>query len=210
MNGLGALVTAVVLLIVVGTKFIHGAWVVCLLIPATVAVLHTISRHYDAVAQQLSLDEVPAEERTAPAWQGPPKVVIPVSGLHRGTLAALRFARSLSDDVTAVTVAVNPDATTALRAKWRQWGGDVPLVVLESPYRSIMEPLVDFLHETDAREPERGLAVVVLPEFVTANWWQHLLHNQTALLLKTLLVYRRRQAGESSRVVINVPFHLER
>jgi len=82
--------------------------------------------------------------------------------------------------------------------------------VIESPYRSILEPLVDFLHETDARAPERGLAVVVLPEFVTASWWQHLLHNQTALLLKTLLVYRRRQSGEASRVVINVPFHLER
>jgi len=209
-NGLGAGVTGVVLLIVVGTKFVHGAWVVCLLIPATVAVLHTISRHYDDVAQQLSLGDVPPEERAAAAWQGPPKVVVPVSGIHRGTLAALRFARSLSGDVQAVTVAVSPEATAALQSKWAQWGAGVPLVVIESPYRSILEPLVDFLHETDARAPERGLAVVVLPEFVTASWWQHLLHNQTALLLKTLLVYRRRQSGEASRVVINVPFHLER
>ena len=105
---------------------------------------------------------------------------------------------------------MNPAATEALRAMWKKWVPDLPLTVLDSPYRSIMEPLVDFLHQTDAREPERGLAVVVLPEFIPAGWWQHLLHNQTALLLKTLLVYRRRRRGERSRVVINVPFHLER
>ncbi|MBM3475839.1 MAG: APC family permease [Armatimonadetes bacterium] len=208
-NGLGGAVTGVVLLIVVTTKFVHGAWVVCLLIPAAVAVLHAISRHYDSVAKQLSLNGISPEGADERAWQGPPKVVVPISGIHRGTLAALRFARSLSDDVRAVTVAVNPEASASLQAKWREWAPHVPLVVVESPYRSIMDPLLDFLHQTDAREPERGLAVVVLPEFITASWWQHLLHNQTALLLKTLLVYRRRQPGEASRVVINVPFHLE-
>jgi len=203
-------VTGVVLLVVVATKFVHGAWVVCLLIPSLVAILHAISRHYAQVAAQLSLNGLAPAEGVGQAWQGQPKVVIPVSGVHRGTLAAVRFARSLSHDVTAVTVAITPEAAAALEAKWRVWVPDVPLVVLESPFRSIMEPLVGFLHQTDARKPERGLAVVVLPEFITANWWQHFLHNQTALLLKTLLVYRRRQPGEASRVVINVPFHLER
>ncbi len=209
-NGLGGVVTAVVLAVIVATKFIHGAWIVVLLIPASVYVLYAIKRHYQTVAEQLSLNGITPEEYTGHAWAGPPKVVVPVSDVHQGTLTALRFARSLSDEVTAVTVAVTPQGTEALQAKWSEWVPDVPLVVLESPYRSIMEPLVDFLHQVDAREPERGLAVVVLPEFVPAGWWQHLLHNQTALLLKTLLVYKRRQAGEQSRVIINVPFHLRR
>jgi len=209
-NGLGAVATGIVLVIIASTKFIHGAWIVVGLIPVFVHALYTIRSHYQTVAEQLSLDGISPEEYAGHAWVGSPKVVVPVSDVHQGTLAALRFARSLSDDATAVTVAVDPQATEAIQAKWKRWVPDVPLVVVESPYRSIMEPLVDYLHQVDAREPERGLAVVVLPEFVPAGWWQHLLHNQTALMLKTLLVYKRRQRGEQSRVVINVPFHLQR
>jgi len=209
-NGLGGVVTFVVLVVIVLTKFVHGAWLVVLLIPSSVWVLYSIRRHYATVAKQLSLERLEPADYTEHAWVGSPKVVMPVSGLHQGTLAALGFARSLSEDVHAVVVNANAQATEALRQRWNQWVPDVPLVVLESPYRSIMEPLVEYLHETDAREPERGLAVVVLPEFVPAGWWQHLLHNRTALMLKTLLVYKRRQRGEESRVVINVPFHLQR
>ncbi len=209
-NGLGAVVTGIVLAVIVASKFVHGAWIVVLLIPVSVWVLYHIRQHYNTVAEQLSLEGITPEEVMSRAWVGSPKVVVPVSDVHQGTLSALHFARSLSTDVTGVTVEVNPAATEALRAMWNKWVPDLPLTVLDSPYRSIMEPLVDFLHQTDAREPERGLAVVVLPEFIPAGWWQHLLHNQTALLLRTLLLYKRRRRGERSRVVINVPFHLER
>jgi hypothetical protein len=208
-NGLGAVATGVVLLVIAASKFIHGAWIVILLIPAFISVFRTIEHHYVTLAEQLSLEGLGLEE-----WVGMPshkthKVVVPVSGMHRGTLVALRFARSLSKDVTAVVVDVEPKFTASMRQKWPVWGHDIPLVVLESPYRSTIGPLLAYLDEVDQREPERGLAVVVLPEFVPAHWWHHLLHNQTALLIKTVLTYRRGQTRKG-RVIIDVPYHLHR
>ncbi len=208
-NGLGALATAIVLVVVVATKFIHGAWVVILLIPAFVWLFHVIKGHYVALAGQLSLDGQSPEKWKGLATGQRQKVVVPVSGMHRGTLAALRFARSMSRDVTAVMVDVEPERTARVKERWGSWGQDVPLVVLESPYRSTVSPLLQFLEQVDQRNPERGLAVVVLPEFVPARWWHELLHNQTARLIKRALIYRRGQTGRD-RVVIDVPYHLHR
>jgi hypothetical protein len=111
--------------------------------------------------------------------------------------------------VTAVTVNIEPGFTAPVREKWPTWGQDILLVELESPYRSTLAPLLAYLDEVDRRAPERGAAVLVLPEFVPARWWHHLLHNQTALLIKMVLVYQRRRTGKS-RVIINVPYHLDR
>jgi amino acid transporter len=208
-NGLGAVATGVVLLVIVAAKFIHGAWIVILLIPTFVWMFRTIEGHYVTVAEQLSLKDLRPEKWKGLASRKRHKVVVPVSGMHRGTLAALRFARSLSKDVTAVVVDVEPQFTASVREKWPIWGHDVPLVVLESPYRSTIGSLLAHLDEVDQREPERGPAVVVLPEFVPARWWHHLLHNQTALLLKTVLTYRQGQTGKG-RVIIDVPYHLRR
>jgi hypothetical protein len=137
------------------------------------------------------------------------KVLVPISGVHRGTLEALRFARSLSKDVTAVVVDVDPRVTARVREKWPLWGQKVPLVVLDSPFRSTIRPLLSYLDKVDQREPERGLAVVVLPEFVAARWWHELLHNQTARAIKRALLYRRGLNGKD-RVIIDVPYHLQR
>jgi len=208
-NGLGAVATGVVLLVIVASKFTHGAWIVILLIPAFVWIFRTIKLHYVTLAEQLSLEGLSPEEWVDMASHKTRKVVVPVSGMHLGTLAALRFARSLSKDVTAVVVDVVPQFTASVREKWPVWGHDVPLVVLESPYRSTIGPLLAYLDEVDQSELERGLAVVVLPEFVPARWWHHLLHNQTALLIKTVLTYRRGQTGKG-RVIIDVPYHLHR
>jgi amino acid transporter len=208
-NGVGAVATGVVLVVILGSKLLHGAWIVTLLIPALVWFFHTVRRHYESVADQLSLDGLTPERWTGLASRRRHKVVVPVSGMHRGTLAALRFARSLSKDVTAVVVDVEPDVTSRVRKKWPSWGHDVPVVILKSPYRSTLGPLLEYLDEVDQREPERGLGVVVLPEFVTATWWQNLLHNQTAQLIKKALVYRRGQAAKD-RVIIDVPYHLRR
>ncbi|MFB0536796.1 MAG: APC family permease [Anaerolineae bacterium] len=208
-NGLGAVATGVVLLVIVASKFTHGAWIVVLLIPAFVWMFRAIKHHYVTLAKQLSLEGLSPEEWVGMTSHKTHKVVVPVSGMHRGTLAALRFARSLSKDVTAVVVDVEPRFTASVRKKWPTWGYDVPLVVLESPYRSTIGPLLAYLDEVDRREPERGLTVVVLPEFVPARWWHHLLHNQTALLIKTVLTYRRGQTG-ADRVIIDVPYHLHR
>lgn len=208
-NGLGAVTTGVVLLVIVATKFIRGAWIVIVLIPTFMWLFQTIQRHYDTVAEQLSLEGLIPERWMGLAWSRRLKVVIPVSGVHRGTLAALRFARSLSKDVTAIVVDVEPQVTARVRERWKIWGQGVSLVVLESPYRSTLGPLLTFLDEADQREPERGLAVVVLPEFVPARWWHQLLHNQTARLIKRALIYRRGQTGKD-RVIIDVPYHLQR
>jgi amino acid transporter len=206
-NGIGAAATSVVLVVIVVTKFIHGAWIVSLLIPFFVWVFHVIKRHYLSVAEQLSLDGLKPEKWTGLATNKRHKVVVPISGMHRGTLAALYFARTLSKDVTAVVVDVEPQVTDRVRDKWPTWGHGISLAVLESPYRSTVGPLLAYLDKADRQNPQRGAAVVVLPEFVPARWWHHLLHNQTALLIKAVLTYRRALAG-TSRVIIDVPYHL--
>jgi amino acid transporter len=207
-NGLGAVATGVVLLVIVGTKFIHGAWIVLLLIPGFVWMFHLVNHHYRSVAAQLSLEGLKPEKWPERASRRRQKVVVPVSGMHRGTLAAIRFARSLSKDVTAVVIDVEPRVTARVREKWSAWGHDIPLVVLDSPYRSIIGPLLAYLDEVDEREPERGPAVVVLPEFVPARWWHHLLHNQTALMIKAVLTYRPERTREG-RIIIDVPYYLQ-
>ena len=206
-NGLGAATTGVVLLVIAATKFSHGAWIVILLIPTFVWVFQRIHQHYLTVAEQLSLEGQVPEKWQGLASRKRQKVVVAVSGMHRGTLAALRFARCLSKDVTAVMVDVEPEVTARVQAKWIEWGQKVPLVVLESPYRSTIRPLLAYLDQVDTLEPERGLAVLVLPEFVAARWWQDLLHNQTARYLKRALLYRRGRTGKD-RVIIDVPYHL--
>jgi len=206
-NGLGAAATGVVLLVIVATKFLRGAWMVILLIPGFVWVFHAIKRHYLNVAAQLSLEGLSPEKWAGLASRKRYKVVVPVSGMHQGTLAALRFARSLSKDVTAVVVDVDPQVTDRMQEKWALWGHGVPLVVLESPYRSTIGPLLAYLDAIDQQEPEKELAMVVLPEFVTAQWWQDLLHGQTARLIKRALIYRRGQTGKD-RVIVDVPYHL--
>lgn len=208
-NGLGAVATAVVLAIIVTTKFIHGAWIVILLIPLFVWMFRAVRRHYDAVAEQLTLDGLRPEPWKGLASRKRQKVVVLVSGVHRGMLEALRFGRSVSKDVTAVVVDVEPQVTTRIREKWPVWGQKVPLVVLDSPFRSTVGPLLDYLDERDLHEPERGLTMVVLPEFVPARWWHELLHNQTARAIKRGLLYRRGITGKN-RVIVDVPYHLRR
>jgi hypothetical protein len=170
---------------------------------------YAIKQHYVSVAKQLTLRDLKAVPWDGLAVGTHHKVIVPVSGMHRGTLVALRFARALSKDVTAVVVDIEPEVTARVQELWPTWGSDIPLVTLESPFRSTIGPLLTFLSEGDLRDPERGLAVVVLPEFIPARWWHTLLHNQTARLIKRVLIYRRGQAG-TDRVLIDVPYHLHR
>jgi hypothetical protein len=197
-NGLGAVATAVVLVVFVVTKFTHGAWVVCLLVPALVLMFRAIHAHYVSVARQLTTEglERPRDIRHT--------VVVPVSGIHRGVIGALEYAKAISGGhVRAVYVAVDEEATHRLQEKWEQWGSGVKLVVLPSPYRSLVRPLLGYLHGLRRRGGVE-IVTVVLPEFVPARWWQHLLHNQSSLLLKGALLFRR------GIIVTSVPYHLER
>ncbi len=208
-NGLGAAATAIVLTVIVASKITHGAWIVIVLIPTFVWLFSVIARHYHAVAEQLSLDALEPLRWAGMSKSGQLKVLVPVSGVHRGTIAALRFARSLSKDVTAVVIDVEPQVTARVRERWLRWGHGVPLVVLDSPYRSTTGPLLRYVGEVDLRDPQKGLAVIVLPYFVPAQWWQDLLHNQTAGMIKRALIYQRGHTGKD-RVIIDVPYHLHR
>ncbi len=175
LNAVGAATTGLVMLVIAVTKFSH--------------------RHYADVAGQLSLD----------AYGGPPPidhtVLVLVGDLHRGVAAALRYAQTLSASVKAVYVEMDPERTQKLEEKWGKWGLGIPLVVLTSPYRSLLTPFLDYVNHLLALS-ERQVVTIVIPEFVPARWWQHLLHNQTALLIKGALLFRK------GVVVVDVPFHL--
>jgi len=164
-----------------------------------------IRAHYHEAAEQLSLTGTALVLDPSPS----PRVVIPISGVHRGIVDAVSFARSISRDVTVVHVELEPGTGERIRERWEHWWPDVPLVVLPSPYRSLVGPLLDFLDETDLEHDDGQLATVILPEFVPARWWHGLLHNQTAWLLRAALLYRRRQLG-FQRAIISVPHHLQR
>ena len=204
-NAIGALATLVTLLVVGVSKFLDGAWITILLIPLIVVVLLKIRSHYQEVARALSMRGLPPSLKPAP----PPRVVIPISGVHRGIIDAIAYSQSIAKDVTAVYVEMEPGEGEKIKKKWEQWWPDVPLVIVPSPYRSIIKPLLDFMDETDQKHNDGQLATVVLPEFIPAKWWQGLLHNQTALMLKAAMLYRRRQHG-FQRAIIDIPYHLKK
>ena len=195
-NGLGALVTGAVTVVIAVTKFTHGAWIVVFLIPLLVLGFRAIHRHYDTVAEELSLEHLVEE---------PPvnnTVLVLVGDLHMGVVKALRYAQSLSPSPKAVYVELDPSATARLEERWSKGGCGVPLVVLASPYRSMLRPLLDYVGRIRERDTN-SVVTIVIPEFVPRRWWQHLLHNQTALLVKGALLFRR------GVVVVDVPFHLK-
>jgi amino acid transporter len=196
-NGIGAVATFVVLMIFIVTKFIHGAWIVVILIPLLVWLFLRIHRHYVDVAEQLSTEGLAG---LRPIHH---EVIVPISGIHRGVIAALEYAKSIAPHhVTAVYVNLDDVATQKLREKWQQWGSGVNLVVVASPYRSLARPLFNYVDRVRRSSPN-VIITVVLPEFVPAKWWQNLLHNQNTLFLKGALLFKK------GVVVTNVPYHLE-
>ena len=204
-NGIGALATATTVGIIGVSKFLEGAWITIILIPVIVLIFLRIRSHYREVARELSLNGLPPSLRPAPL----PRVVIPISGVHRGIVDAVDFARAISSEVKGVYVELEPGESDAVRERWERFFPDIPLVVVQSPYRSIIQPIIDFLDETDRQHNDGQLATVILPEFVPAKWWQGLLHNQTAWLLKAAMLYRRRTFG-FQRVIVDVPYHLRK
>jgi amino acid permease-like protein len=196
-NLVGAIVTGIVLVVVAVTKAHEGAWIILLLIPLNVLFFRATRKHYDMVASQLSL------KNWRPQGTRTNTVIVPISGIQRAVVEALDYAKTLSQDVRAVYVNMDPAETERLQASWEQWGDGVPLVVLDSPYRSLMEPLLEYVERLNDASPG-DYVTVVLPEFVPAKWWHHLFHNQRALLIKGALLFR------PNTVVTSVPFHLSR
>ena len=195
LNAVGALVTGLVMITIAATKFTHGAWIVILLIPTLVAVFVMVHRHYAEVAVQLSLD----------AFSPPPPmtntVLVLVGDIHRGVIKAIQYAKTLSPNAKAVFVETDPERTRRLEEKWGRYGMGVPLIVLTSPYRSLLGPLTKYVDHLQ-NQGENHVVTIVLPEFIPARWWQLGLHNQTAFLIKGAMLFRK------NVIVTDVPYHL--
>jgi amino acid transporter len=197
-NGFGSFSTAVVAVVFAGTKFLEGAWIVLILTPLLVLIFFTIHRHYHSLARHLTLSGFGGiPDRTARH-----RVIMPISGVHQGTLEGLHYARLLSDDVTAVHVSIDPAETEKVRRKWARWGAGSRLVIVDSPYRLFIEPLLRYIESIlDSRQPNETITIVV-PQFIPAKRWQNALHMRTAEVLRNELLSR------SGVVVTDVPYRL--
>ena len=195
-NGLGTLTTAVVALVVASSNFFQGSWLVIVLVPLLMLLLLGINRHYRDMDRALALDRIPDKMEIAPR----PIVIVPISRLDRPARQAIAFANSISNEAVAVHVTHDPATADALRERWPQWAGSTELVVVESPYRALIGPLLAYMDALQRQAPDRPI-LVVLAEFVPKHWWENLLHNQTALRLKLRLFARR------NTIVADVPYH---
>lgn len=199
-NGFGAVCTAIVMVVFAVTKFREGAWAVLILTPSLVTIFFAIHHHYKNVANNLSLDNFGA----MPPHQTRHRIIVPISGVHQGSLAALRYARRMSDDVTAVHVAIEPAEAEKVRKKWELWGEGTRMVMLNSPYRLFLEPLLEYITEISVRRQPGETLTIVVPEFISNNIFGSTLHTNTADLLRSQL---KRQEGI---VIISVPYHLRK
>jgi hypothetical protein len=197
-NGFGSICTAVVLMVFASTKFKDGAWIVLILTPILITIFSWIHRHYSGLARRLSLENY----GEPPPHQGRHRVLVPVSNIHQGTLAALRYARMLSDDVTAIHVSIEPDETEKVQTKWEIWGQGTRLVIVESPYRLFLEPLLDYLSDIIASRQPNETVTIVVPQFIPAKRIHNALHMQTADLLRKELL------NKSGVVVTDVPYQI--
>ena len=204
-NGLGALITGVVMLVLLFSKFTHGAWVVVVAIPILVSIFLRIRTHYDAVARRLRMasDKRLKLPPPPPQGAGSPTVVL-VGQLHRGTFEAIRFARTIASDLVAVHVDLGGGRSQKFIEQWQRQVPEVRLEVLDSPYRSLVDPVVQFVQqfETEHRKDRNHFCVIVLPVFVTRRRWENLLHNQSTIVLRNAL------RAQGTRVVTTVGFYL--
>ena len=197
-NGFGAVCTFIVMIVFAITKFSEGAWIVLIVIPILVSLFFTVHRHYKELAGHLTLEKFSG----LPARRTRHRVIMPISGIHQGTLEALRYAKLLSDDVTAVHVSIDPSETEKVQKKWRTWGEGTRMVILDSPYRLFIEPLLDYIEDViDHRQPNETVTVVV-PQFIPSKGWHNVLHMRTANVLRQELLSRH------GVVVTDVPYHV--
>jgi len=197
-NGFGAVCTAIVMCVFIITKFVDGAWIVLVATPIFISILLWIHRHYMSVANRLSLGNY----GEPPPYLGRHRVIVPLSNVHQGTLAALRYARMLSDDVTAVHVAIEPGDTEKVRKRWDKWGRGTRLVIVDSPYRLFLEPLLVYIEEILSARQSNEIITIVVPHFVSSQRIYESLHMQTAELL------RRELLATPGVVITEVPYQI--
>lgn len=197
-NGFGALCTAIVVMVFALTKFKDGAWVVLILLPLLVITFSMIHRHYHMLAKSLSLEHFTGSSPRATRH----RIILPLSSVHQGTLEALAYARRLSDDVTAVHVSIDPMEADKVRQKWESWGNGVRLVILESPYRLFIEPILEYIEEIIAQRQPGEVITIVVPQFIPSETWHNLLHTNTANLLRKELL------SKPGIIITDVPYQV--
>lgn len=196
-NGFGAVLTFIVMWVFAITKFKDGAWIIIFVIPTLIAIFMAIHIHYKNLAKKLSL----MDYKSTP---GSPRhrVLLLIANVHRGSLAALKYARMLSSDVTGVHVSIDPVETEKVREKWGAFGEGTRLVILDSPYRLLVEPVMEYVEMLLKARQSNEVITVVVPQFVPGQWWQNLLHQQTALLLRFGLLFK------PGVVIVEVPYQV--
>lgn len=208
-NAFGALCTGVVLVVLLITKFVEGAWLVAVAIPSLIYLFIRIHRHYEEIAESLTLDGIrpfPLSAKTYEDGNNVPVVVL-LNSLNRCSLQALEYAVRFSDNVRACSIETDPAATARLQERWEQWNIRIPLDIVESPYREIGRPLIRYLHELDNAYPDAVPTAVILPEFVVSSWWERFLHNQTSIAIRAAL-YHDQISGGKGRPVLSVPYRI--
>lgn len=194
-NGFGAICTAVVAVVFGVTKFTHGAWMVIVIIPLLVILFSMIYHHYRSLARRLSLEHYGAPPNVMRS-----RVILPIGGVHRGTMAAIRYAKTLSSDITAVYVSTEPEETVRIQEKWEIWGEGIRLVIVESSYRRFIEPLLMYIDEIYQKRQPNEVITIVVPQFVPRESWTNLLHTNTAATLRKALLFRK------NIVITSVPY----
>lgn len=195
LTGAGTVVTGIVTAVTVVAKFTEGAWMVTLAIPFIVWIFYRIRHHYDELSVELRQDLCSAPQ----AFKT--KIVIPISGISKVVARSISYAKAISSDIVVVTVDMDDEHAGRLRDKWTRWSPDIPLVILRSPYRTLLTPLLKYIDTLEKNDPDTVITILI-PQFIVKKWWHALLHNQTALILRTILLLRK------NVVISTIPFHL--
>jgi hypothetical protein len=202
-NGLGAVTTAIVVLIIAVTKFTHGAWIVIIVIPLLVSIMLLVKRHYSAVALQLRMSDEELASINVDKEIYRNRVIVPISSINRSSVRALRYAWTISDNVVAFSVTIDEKGEAQIRRQYNLLQCDVPLIVRYSPYRKVVEPLIKFIESTEYNYKKGDMITVILPQFAVQAWWHSLLHNHSR-------VYIERQLLKHKHIVVaTMPLQLK-
>jgi amino acid transporter len=204
LNGMGALSTGIVVIVITVTKFMYGAWIILLFIPLMICMFKAIRRHYDAMAKQLHLPlEKSRTEQEIAAVKARHLVIVPVATPTSVVYETIKYAKVISDNIVAVNIASDEEAERKVREKWDAWNPGIELVILQSPYRLLMNPLLQYIEQRANAKNQNDYITVLIPEFETKKWWHRFLHNQSGWILRMTLIFFRKNI-----IVTTVPFHL--
>lgn len=203
-NGLGACVTGLVVVIITVTKFSHGAWIILVFIPAMIFIFKQIKAHYNDMAEQLHLPLQEFACNKPAVSRRKNTVIVPVSSPTRVVFETIEYAKTIGDDLIALHVASDDESAARVAAKWQCWNPGVELVTIQSPYRLVMQPLLNYIEEMEEKKAPEDYITVIIPEFETKRWWHRLLHNQTGWILRTVLILK------DNVIVTTIPYHLQK